>query len=221
MTKTFSKERQEKLDSMFIDVRQLEYGKLIKSLKKFSNIREDLKIFIDSHLANFKNFNFGENILDKYYEAHLFRVTRFVAENISQENKNAENCLKVAFLHNAIEKSYISENILEKETNLWVSNAIKALTQNRKEINNPVYLENYYTHIISMPKEVMIVKICDKFDNVLAQCLKKDDKKRMKYFNEIELYIMPYLTQFTPKLARIFPAMLKESIQVGYIEKSF
>ena len=186
MNITFSAERQEKLNSMFNDVRDFEYSKLIKSLEKFLTIRESFKIFIDLHLVNFKN---------------------------------AENCLKVAFLHNAIEKSYLTEKALEKQTNLWVSSAIKALTQNRKEKNNSIYLKSYYTRILSMPKEVLIVKICDKFDNVLAQCLKKDDDERMMYFNEIELYILPYLSEFTPKLANVFHAMLNESIQLGYLKK--
>ena len=109
MSINFLKIRQEKLDSMYKDIRHLEYDKLIQNLEKFIDIKEDLKSFIDMHVNRFANFNFGVNILDKYYEAHLFRVTAEVAKNISSDNVNAKNTLKVAFLHNALEKKYMSE----------------------------------------------------------------------------------------------------------------
>jgi hypothetical protein len=216
MSINFLKIKQEKLDSMFKDVRHLEYDKMIKNLNKFTDIKEELKSFIDTHVERFANFNFGNNILDKYYEAHLFRVTAEVAKNICSENVNAQNTLKVAFLHNALEKNYMSEDELEKECNSWVSNSIRALTQNREAANDMKIIKSYYLNLSLMPKEVMLVKICDKYDNIPAQCLKKDDSKRARYFNEIKEFISPTLKNCAPKLEEDFSTILEEAISLGY-----
>ena len=111
----------------------------------------------------------------------------------------------------------MSEAELEKECNSWVADAIKALTQNREDQNDRELIKNYYLNLSLMPKEVMLVKICDKYDNIPAQCLKKDDTARARYFNEIREFICPTLHDCAPKLEEDFSAVLDEAISLGYL----
>lgn len=220
MNINFDQIRQEKLASMYEDLRIFEYKKLLKSIQRFDDLKSSFKIFVEHHQKHFANFDFGENALDKFYESHLFRVCRLVADNLSIDNIDAENTLKVAFLHNAIEKKYMTKKEIETDTNAWVSEGIEALTFNRKETNNVCYLNTYYSKLRSLPQEIMLVKICDKFDNLPAQCIKKDHKQRTEYFDEIRAYILPSLPCYSKQLETTFRAVLDNAEEVGFINAS-
>ena len=71
---------------------------------------------------------------------------------------------------------------------------------------------NYYNNLDKSQDELILIKACDKLDNIFAQCLHKDKNQRNEYFLEIEEFILPRLSNKFLNLRTTLDKVIKEMI---------
>lgn len=149
----------------------------------------------------------------KAYFAHPLRVTRFVLQLERQFNLDT---VIIALLHNVLEVSSLTKDVLAQNTNEKVATSISLLTVNRSKADDPIYKKEYYEKLSGGFDGARIVKIFDKLDNLFLLCLNPDDDAREGYLQEIEKYIIPEVDMLLPELSSYYRQLVNNCRDVGF-----
>jgi hypothetical protein len=84
---------------------------------------------------------------------------------------------------------------------------IQKLTVDRSKQCDIDYKENYY-EIISCSEEMSVVKILDKLDNLYGLSSNPSKEIKLLYLHEIEKFVLPLASTFTPKLVDIMDNLI-------------
>lgn len=147
------------------------------------------------------------------YFAHPLRVTRFVLQLERQFNLDT---VIIALLHNVLEVSSLTKDVLAQNTNEKVATSISLLTVNRSKADDPIYKKEYYEKLSGGFAGARIVKIFDKLDNLFLLCLNPDDEAREGYLQEIEKYIIPEVDMLLPELSSYYRQLVDNCRDVGF-----
>ncbi len=133
------------------------------------------------------------------YFVHPYRVCLYLLEEFKITD---EDILTSALLHDVLEDTEISEIELEREFGKKVANYVKILTKRKirglsKEEQNKMYVESLW----NAPKEVILIKLADRKDNIDYLHLSRKDKIK-RYAKETEELYMPLAEKFFPKIAK-------------------
>ena len=209
-------ERNDKIKSMFFDIEKQEKKHLFRELDTSSVCAKLIKNKINEICDEFRHFDFVNETLDKFYLNHLLRVTTQVTKNCLALGNLTSEVVLAAFLHNALEKNVYSRSFLKNRFGSFVSESVVTLTQDRKKMEDQGFWDEYYAKLYEQFPQVLTIKICDKYDNVLSQCFTEDDEKRERYFQEIETYLIPKLATHAPKLTASFPVAVDVARNTGF-----
>nr|WP_320026563.1 hypothetical protein [uncultured Acetobacterium sp.] len=147
------------------------------------------------------------------YFAHPLRVARFV---LQLERQFDMDTTTIALLHNVLEVSSLTKNVLAQDTNENVAASISLLTVNRSKADNPIYKKEYYEKLSGDFVGARIVKIFDKLDNLFLLCLNPDDIVRQRYLQEVEKYIIPEVDMLLPELSSYYRQLVKNCRDIGF-----
>jgi (p)ppGpp synthase/HD superfamily hydrolase len=125
----------------------------------------------------------------------------------------------VAVLHNVLEVSDVSVDILSEIFGDEVSNQIETLTVDRDVQWEKAYKEKYYSKLMACPLSARVVKIFDKLDNLFVLGLNPDASVREKYLAEIEDFVLPMAEATLPKLATYMRDLVQDCRLTGFIER--
>jgi len=174
--------------------------------------KKELKKVID--VFNFAmNLNYTDAGSSKnLYFSHLFRLT-CMALLIKKKIDTKLVCL--ALLHNVLETGNLKRmNIIKEKFGNEIFFEIKTLTVNRKTQWNKDYKAKYYKKINAGSKNLRIIKILDKFDNLFLLDSNTNTNIKKKYINEIKEYILPMTRKTLPDIYKYY----KELTQYNYLK---
>lgn len=169
--------------------------------------------------AIMKTFKFAKNLRhsdsgvskDPYF-SHLLRISCMA---ILIKKKIDAKLICLALLHNVFETGNLkNKNIIKEKFGKEIFINIKKLTVNRKIEWNKNYKNRYYQKINSGSKNLRIVKILDKFDNLFLLDMNRNINIKRKYINEIIEYILPMTKKTLPELYNYY----KELVQYNYLK---
>jgi (p)ppGpp synthase/HD superfamily hydrolase len=133
-----------------------------------------------------------------YLEQHIYPLTiMFIDYCIENKIKIDPELIVVCLLHDSLEDDpamtkdilelKFGENVSEKIIELTKKTAEEILTEEEKKENNKKYINK----IANSSEEIIIIKLCDKLNNLLSLPTTTDLKKREKYLKEAENYYLP------------------------------
>ena len=125
----------------------------------------------------------------------------------------------IAVLHNVLEVSDVSVDVLSENFGVEVSNQIEALTVDRDLQWDRAYKESYYSKLMACPLSARVVKIVDKLDNLFVLGLNPDASVREKYLAEIEDFVLPMAEATLPKLITYVRDLVQDCHLTGFIER--
>ena len=216
MLEKILQERDKKIKSMFFDIERQEKKTLFEEIDKGFACSKSITIKINEICDEFRQFDFGREELDRFYLNHLLRVTTQVTKNCFVLGNLTKEVILSAFLHNALEKNIYPKSFLEDNFGCFVAEGVEALTQDRKRMEDRGFCDEYYAFLYAQFPQILTIKICDKYDNVLSQCFTEDEKKRERYFQEIETYLIPKLVTHAPQLIGFFPLAIDVARNTGF-----
>jgi (p)ppGpp synthase/HD superfamily hydrolase len=126
------------------------------------------------------------------YIEHPLRVAHIAA---SEAGVSDPDLLAAAYLHDAIEDAQDPEAIRERVRETFgerVLQAVEILTKSPDRSIPKEHRDHAYHHrLLEAPREIRVLKICDRVDNArfLIQC--PDSKKRASYLKETEEKYLP------------------------------
>ena len=167
---------------------------LLKDLSKFCIEKDQKKIYDFYQLL--LSFEYSHPGLDKLaYMAHPIRVARLY---ISYDQKFSMKTLKLALAHNLLELTGV-----DGKDNLPISlkpifHMIQKLTVDRNRQWDWNYKSNYYKEI-SSSKDMSVIKVLDKLDNLYTLSDNPNKKIKLLYLYEIEKFLLPLARTFLPK----------------------
>jgi (p)ppGpp synthase/HD superfamily hydrolase len=124
----------------------------------------------------------------------------------------------LAVLHNVLEVSDVSLDILTEAFGSGISNQIVALTVDRDVQWDKAYKAGYYGKLTAGPLYSRIVKIVDKLDNLFLLGLNPDASVREKYLAEIEDFVLPMTEASLPSLTAYVRNLVQDCRTTGFIE---
>ena len=179
------------------------FSLLIDDFSKVCNENEVKEITEFYHLL--LSFEYSHPGLNKFaYMAHPIRVARLY---ISFCNNFRLDTFKLALAHNVIELTGMSNEDTLPNTLKPIFHMIQKLTVDRAKQWDPDYKENYYD-IISRSEEMSVVKILDKLDNLYGLSSNPSKEIKLLYLYEIEKFVLPLASSFTPKLVDVIDNLL-------------
>ena len=169
---------------------------LIKSQRSLESYL-DIKDFADK----IENHEYDHGLLSKaQYLAHPYRVATLLALHVP----GAGNIfIKLALCHNVIEVSELSP-ILVKNLGPELLRYVEILTVDRSQQWDGYYKEAYY-RVIAQEK----VTIFDKLDNMFILSENTDLEVKVKYLEEIEKHLMPFVVKDVPSLKETFDLIIR------------
>jgi (p)ppGpp synthase/HD superfamily hydrolase len=179
------------------------FSLLIDDFSKVCNENEVKEITEFYHLL--LSFEYSHPGLNKFaYMAHPIRVARLY---ISYCNNFSLDAFKLALAHNVIELTGMSDEDILPNTLKPIFHMIQKLTVDRSKQWDIDYKENYY-EIISCSEEMSVVKILDKLDNLYGLSSNPSKEIKLLYLHEIEKFVLPLASTFTPKLVDIMDNLI-------------
>lgn len=156
-----------------------------------------------------------EGLASEVYFSHPLRVA---ALSILISGGEKADLGILAVLHNVLEVSDVTPEMLARNFGPEISRQIVRLTVNRDIEWDQTYKANYYRELIEGPQDSRTVKIIDKLDNLFLLGLNPDDEVKKKYLAEIERFIVP-MTQLTlPHLEAYLLLLIADCRMTGFIE---
>ena len=126
----------------------------------------------------------------------------------------------LALLHNVFETGNLKNKYIIKEKfGKEIFDNINKLTVNRKIEWNKGYKNRYYQKLNSGSKNLRIVKILDKFDNLFLLDINKNINIKRKYIKEIIKYILPMAKRTLPELYNYYKELVQYNCLKIYNEK--
>jgi (p)ppGpp synthase/HD superfamily hydrolase len=149
------------------------------------------------------------------YFSHPLRVAALAI--LLSDTEHVETGV-LAILHNVLEVSDVSLDMLSAAFGIAISNQIQALTVDREFQWDSAYKKNYYEQLMQGPISARIVKILDKLDNLFLLGLNPDAILRSRYLAEIEEFILPMTVTSLPAVTAYMRALVKDCRATGFIE---
>jgi (p)ppGpp synthase/HD superfamily hydrolase len=149
------------------------------------------------------------------YFSHPLRVAGLAI--LLSETERAETGV-LAILHNSLEVSDVSLDMLSAAFGVEISNQIHALTVDREFQWDSTYKKNYYEQLMQGPLSARIVKIIDKLDNLFVLGLNSDAILRSKYLREIEEFILPMAATSLPTVVDYMRTLVEDCRVTGFIQ---
>lgn len=144
----------------------------------------------EKHEGQIRKFSNGLS----YFDAHVQKVFG----RIKQYDLNPIlGC--VALLHDVIEDPFKDNQeegikLIRKNFGEEVLSIVLELTSDKKLVKKFGKKEYLYSKMLVMSNEALLVKLCDRFENI-SDAFTADESFRFKYYNETR-YIMDRLTTF-------------------------
>jgi len=130
------------------------------------------------------------------------------------------DAVTIALLHNMIEVASIDASELEQRFGLSVRKGIEALTVDRVRQHDPVYKNAYYGRIREAGRDVGLVKVFDKLDNLFLLCLNNDAAVRHEYLKEIECHVLPLIPEDMPELSEYYGSLINDCHEICYVDEA-
>jgi (p)ppGpp synthase/HD superfamily hydrolase len=122
----------------------------------------------------------------------------------------------VGLLHNVLEVSDISREVLSANFGENVATQIVTLTVNRDLQWDEQYKRSYYDEINSQPVSCRVVKVFDKLDNLFVLGLNSDEQTREKYLSEIKLHVLPIAEKDLPTVYAYMCRLVEDTERIGF-----
>jgi (p)ppGpp synthase/HD superfamily hydrolase len=165
-----------------------------------SKIALDKIVKIFNFAKNLNHTDFGSS-KDPYF-SHLFRVTCMAL--LAKKNIDTK-LVCLALLHNVFETGNLKrKEIIKEKFGKEIFLEIKTLTVNRKIEWDKHYKYKYYKKINSGSKNLRIIKVLDKFDNLFLLDSNNNVNIKKKYINEIKKYILPMTKRTLPGIYKYY-----------------
>ncbi|TAF99477.1 MAG: bifunctional (p)ppGpp synthetase/guanosine-3',5'-bis(diphosphate) 3'-pyrophosphohydrolase [Cytophagia bacterium] len=129
--------------------------------------------------------------MDIPYLKHLAAVTMEVASAIlhtPEANFDIDFAIQCGLLHDTIEDTYIKYDEIEISFGKKVADGVLALTKN-ESLPKENQMMDSLERILLQPKEVRVVKICDRIDNLYSPPIYWTPEKRKYYQKEGQLIL--------------------------------
>lgn len=154
------------------------------------------------------------------YINHCKSVCEIVTNNVDDNEVNLPLAQKIALLHDTVEDTGVTFEELEKLFGTEVATGVLALTKNE---NLPKHqkMQDSLERILRQPKEVAIVKMADRIDNLAKPNPKWSYEKSLNYTKEA-MQIYDALNKKHPKIANVLYNQIqkyKQMIQEFFMEK--
>lgn len=141
------------------------------------------------------------------YLSHPFRVAGIV---VGLAGVASEPLLLVSALHNVYEVSGATEASLGAlGVPDDVARAIRLLTIDRALEADEVYLNGFYGAIEAHGRDLALVRVADKLDNVLGLDLLEDGPIKTSYVDLAERFVGPMATRLSPELGTYFASAIE------------
>lgn len=124
----------------------------------------------------------------------------------------------LAILHNVLEVSQVSADILAEVFGREISEQVVALTIDRNIQWDRAYKTAYYKNLMSGPRFTRVVKIIDKLDNLFLLGLNADADIRARYLSEIEDFVLPMVETTLPELLVYMSNLVSNCRAMGFIK---
>ena len=125
----------------------------------------------------------------------------------------------LAVLHNVLEVSDVSLDVLTDAFGSAISNQIRTLTVDRDVQWDKAYKVGYFNQLMQGPLSARVVKIVDKLDNLFVLGLNPDASVRIRYLAEIEEFVLPMTVTSLPAVTPYMRALVKDCRATGFIER--
>jgi (p)ppGpp synthase/HD superfamily hydrolase len=143
-----------------------------------------------AHHHDGQRYNTPEDGVSLPYLTHLGAVLIEVNYVISQEQGlNADLARLCAILHDSLEDTDLDETTVREQFGDEVLAGIKALTKNESLPSKREQMEDSLARILAQPREVAVVKLCDRINNLSPAPSHWDQEKRHAYRAEAELIL--------------------------------
>ncbi len=124
------------------------------------------------------------------YLTHLGAVLIETNYIISQEPGLNANLMRLcAILHDSLEDTNLEEETIRTEFGEEVLAGVKALTKNESLPSKQAQMEDSLARILTQPREIAVVKLCDRINNLSPAPSYWDQAKKRAYRAEAELIL--------------------------------
>lgn len=157
-----------------------------------------------------KAWNFASNIhhgqklpgSDIPYINHLGLVAMEATATVAYENIDHPNMLILcALLHDSIEDTSATYEDIRDHFGIEIADGVLSLTKNAKLSSKFEQMKESISRIKLQPKEVWMVKLCDRITNLQPPPMHWDKVKIAAYHSEAQ-YILEQLGEASPFLAK-------------------
>jgi (p)ppGpp synthase/HD superfamily hydrolase len=214
--KSIEEERRYKIESIQTDQLERERDLFYTELGKLG-LKPSDKELIERALQFTISKDYGSTGKDRYYATHPVRVARFLTGWLPVSSKVKVEAVVTALVHNALEKEIVTPETLGAQFGSWVQRAVMSLTLDRVAMQTEEGKKRYYNKLNSLDPEIAMIKVLDKFDNILSLSANPDDQKREEYLTEVELFVLPLARQLAPDFAPYLARLVENTRQVGYV----
>ncbi len=132
------------------------------------------------------------------YFIHPKRVVAILHDELGITD---ETVLAVAALHDTIEDCEVTREDLVREFGELIASMVMLLTKSKETRHNPSLVKAYLDQIKASSKEVQLIKLADRLDNIrdLNRC--PDGKKVARYAKETSEIFLPWAEKIEKKIA--------------------
>ena len=161
----------------------------IEKLRSMRFDERDLKLIENAvQLLGTTNFKDPKK---KNYSAHPLRVAGYV---MSYDPSVEAATVVLALLHNMLEVADLLPSEVRDQFGEWVYQSCFVFKVDRaRQKSDQAYLKDFYSQFKS-DRRLLLIKMFDKFDNVLSLYFNPDQEVRRRYLDEIEHWLIPCIS---------------------------
>lgn len=183
-------------------------GLFLEDLKKFGRAESEVTRALDYA----KTLDFSKSALRSSYLSHPIRVADFLLRVDPSVDSTA---LVTAILHNVPETTSVPLADLERSFGKPVSSGVGTLLVDRK-VSFSAIQKAYYARLKAAGKEIMLIKLLDKIDNLFVLCLNPDEAVRRDYIAEVREELLPFARGATRGLGDYLEELLEDASRMGF-----
>jgi len=162
-----------------------------------------------------KTLDFSKSALKSSYLSHPIRVADFL---LRIDPSVSSAALVTAILHNLPETTSVPLVEIERSFGAAVSSGIGALLVDRK-VSFSAIQKNYYARLRAAGKEIMLIKLLDKMDNLFVLCLNPDEAVRRDYIAEIREELLLFARGVARGLGDYLEELLEDASRTGFSQE--
>lgn len=132
------------------------------------------------------------------YIIHPLRVCLILAEELKITDIES---LSIALLHDTVEDCNVSLEEIATTFSKTISDGVKCLTKHSDFKENISSQNKYFWHLKRAPKNVQIIKLADRLDNVRDLSTCPDELKKRKYILDTAYNYLEWAKQVSPYIA--------------------